>query len=53
MQDFSKETGDFASLSKVDQQVIALGVRIARDKDEEGLVKRKPNPLEEFKPSQF
>lgn len=50
---FSKETGDFASLSDVDRHVIALGVNQARMHGEEALVRKAPKELEEFRPKQF
>ena len=34
VQNFAKDTGDYKSLSFVDQQVIALGVHLARQKGE-------------------
>ena len=42
VQNFAKDTGDFTSLSTVDTQVIAMGVRIARQKNEHGMIKSEP-----------
>ena len=39
VQNFAKDTGDFFSLSQVDTQVIALGVKMARVKKEHDCVK--------------
>lgn len=52
-QNFAKETGDFTSLSQVDQQVIALGIKIAREKGEIAQVRKEPQPLREFRPKNF
>lgn len=35
----------------VDQLVIALGVRLAKDRDDFDKVRREPKPLHEFKPT--
>lgn len=51
VQNFAKDTGDFKSLSKVDQLVIALGVRLAKDRDDFDRVRTEPKPLSEFKPT--
>lgn len=53
VKNFAKDTGDFTSLSEVDMQVIALGVSMARRKNEEHLVKTEPKPLTEFRPKNF
>ena len=53
VKNFAKDTGDFTSLSEVDMQVIALGVSMARRKNEIHLVKTKPQPLTEFRPKSF
>ena len=50
---FSKDTGDFASLSAVDRLVIALGVKISREKGEFDKVNKEPKPLSEFRPKSF
>jgi hypothetical protein len=50
---FAKDTGDFKSLSKVDMLVIAMGVKIAKEQGDAHLVRKEPQPLEEFKPAQF
>lgn len=50
---FAKDTGDFKSLSKVDLLVIALGVKIAKEQGDAHLVRKEPQPLEEFKPAQL
>lgn len=50
---FAKETGDFATLSEVDRQVIALGVAISREKGEFAKVLKEPKSLAEFKPKSF
>ena len=42
VQNFAKDTGDYSSLSLVDSQVIAMGVKIARQKDEQHLIKKEP-----------
>lgn len=42
VQNFAKDTGDYNSLSLVDQQVIALGIKMARDKNEIDLVRTEP-----------
>ena len=39
---FSKDTGDFKSLSKVDKQVIALGIRLAIEKGEFEKLRKEP-----------
>lgn len=53
MQNFAKDTGDFATLSKVDMDVIALGVAMSRRKNEHHMVKTEPQPLKEFRPAHF
>lgn len=53
MQNFAKDTGDFTSISEVDTQVIALGVRMAHLKDEHALLKQEPCALTEFRPKNF
>ena len=53
VQNFAKDTGDFKSLSQVDQLVIALGVRLSKERDDFGNVRKEPLPLQEFKPSVF
>lgn len=50
---FAKDTGDFISLSKVDIQVIALGVAIAKKNKEEELINKEPKDLDEFKPEKL
>lgn len=50
---FAKDTGDFVGLSKVDMMVIALGVKMAREKGEIELVRREPKDLTEFRPDQL
>lgn len=50
---FAKETGDFATLSEVDRMVIALGVTISRAKNEYQKVLKEPKPLTEFQPKSF
>lgn len=50
---FAKETGDFQTLSKVDMMVIAMGVKVAREKGELALVRREPKDLTEFRPEQL
>ena len=52
-QNFAKDTGDFNSLSLVDQQVIALGIKVAREKGEGDKVRNEPLPLTEFRPKGF
>ena len=42
VQNFAKDTGDYFSLSQVDQQVIALGVKMARLKKEHDCLKHEP-----------
>jgi len=53
VKNFAKDTGDFTSLSEVDMQVIALGVSMARRKNESDCVRSEPNPLTEFRPKNF
>lgn len=53
VQNFAKDTGDFKSLSMVDQLVIALGVRLAKERGDFALLRSEPKPLQEFKPAQF
>lgn len=53
VENFAKDTGDFVSLSKVDTQVIALGVRLAKSIGEGHLIRREPKDLSEFKPAQI
>jgi len=53
VKNFAKDTGDFTSLSEVDMQVIALGVKLARQKNEQDLIKKQPKPLSEFRPENF
>ncbi len=53
VKNFAKDTGDFTSLSEVDQQVIALGVKIARVKKEHEFIRSEPLPLTEFRPANF
>lgn len=48
--DFSKRTGDFASLSGVDKDVIALGVTLAYEKNKTHLLRREPPALTEWIP---
>ena len=50
VQNFAKDTGDYRSLSKVDQMVIALGVRMCRMKGEYNKLKHEPLDLGEFRP---
>jgi hypothetical protein len=50
VQNFAKDTGDYRSLSLVDQLVIALGVRLSRDRDDFEKLRSEPKPLTEFKP---
>lgn len=52
VENFAKDTGDFVSLSKVDVQVIALGVRLAKSIGEGHLIRKEPTDLSEFKPAQ-
>ena len=52
-QNFAKDTGDYTSLSLVDQQVIALGIRVAREKGEIDSVRMEPQDLTEFRPKNF
>jgi len=47
---FARETGDFYNLSENDKMLIALAVRLAKDKNLFHLVKSHPESLEEFKP---
>ena len=37
----------------VDTQVIAMGVKLARQKNEQHLIKKEPQPLTEFRPANF
>ena len=53
VENFAKDTGDWKSLSKVDLQVIALGVRLAKEKGEIDNIKKEPQPLTEFRPDNF
>ena len=53
VENFAKDTGDWKSLSKVDLQVIALGVRLAKEKGEFENIKKEPQPLTEFRPDNF
>ena len=53
MQNFAKDTGDFTSISLVDTQVIALGIKMARQKNQGHLLRREPQPLTEFRPKNF
>ena len=53
VENFAKDTGDFKSLSKVDKQVIALGIRLAQEKGEYDNVRKEPMPLTEFRPDNF
>jgi len=53
VEDFSKETGDYQSLSRVDLLVMAFGVKLAREKGEFEKVTLKPKKLEEFRPKSF
>jgi len=50
---FSKDTGDFKTLSSTDMKVIALGVKLAYDKGEQEKIKLEPKPLAEFRPKTF
>ena len=50
---FAKDTGDYKSLSKTDMKVIALGVQLAREKNEFEKLKQEPKPLQEFRPRKF
>ena len=50
---FAKETGDLATLSLVDQMVIAAGLTLSRQKGEHSLVQLMPKKLEEFRPKSF
>ena len=50
---FSKDTGDYKSLSKTDLKVIALGVQLAKQKGEFDKIKKEPRTLAEFKPKRF
>ena len=52
VENFAKDTGDFVSLSKVDVQVIAMGVRLAKSIGEGHLIRKEPKDLSEFKPAQ-
>jgi hypothetical protein len=47
---FARETGDLASLSTVDRQVIAYGVNQARLKGDMDKLRKEPQPLSEFRP---
>ena len=40
-------------MSEVDTQVIAMGVKLARQKDEYDLIKKEPQSLTEFRPPNF
>ena len=42
VENFSKDTGDFNTLSKVDKLVIALGLRLAIEKGEDDRIKKEP-----------
>ncbi len=42
---FAKETGDIKSLSDVDIEVIALGVRLAKENGKDKLIKKEPKPI--------
>lgn len=42
---FAKDTGDFFNLSTVDKSVIALGVRLAKQRDQYDKVRVEPKPL--------
>lgn len=53
VEQFAKETGDFAYLSHVDKLVIAAGVSLSRKKDEYSLVQTEPPSIEEFRPKRF
>ena len=53
VQNFAKDTGDYQTLSKVDQLVISLGIKLARIRGEDHLVRREPKGLSEFKPDRL
>jgi len=53
VENFAKDTGDWKSLSLTDLQVIALGVRLAKEKGEIDNIKKVPKPLKEFRPDNF
>lgn len=53
VKNFAKDTGDFTSLSEVDQQVIALGVKMAKIKKQSDCIRSEPQPLTEFRPANF
>ena len=40
VQNFAKDTGDFSTLSLVDTEVIAMGLKIAREKNEHHLLRK-------------
>ena len=48
---FAKDTGDFIGLSKVDMQLIALGVTMTKERGEGNLIRKAPKDLVEFKPA--
>jgi rRNA maturation endonuclease Nob1 len=50
VEDFSKETGDKNTLSRVDKLLIAFGMTLSREKDEYSQVNKTPQKLEEFRP---
>jgi hypothetical protein len=50
---FSRETGDFKTLSTTDIRVIALGVYLAHERGELERLKTEPKPLAEFRPKRF
>ena len=50
VQNFAKDTGDYIGLSKVDQRLISLGVKIALDRGEGHLIRKEPKDLSEFRP---
>jgi len=53
VQNFAKDTGDYQTLSKVDQLVISLGLKLARMRGEDHLVRREPKGLSEFRPDRL
>ena len=40
-------------MSLVDTEVIAMGLRIAKEKNEHHLIRKRPQPLTEFRPTNF
>ena len=50
---FAKDTGDYQTLSKVDMLVIALGLKLTRQRGEIHLVRKEPKDLAEFRPEKL